>query len=209
MPHSTLSSLNHEWLQLVECSVDVVADWRRNDLALSSAIDFDDVIGLIAAAPDRVLACLLRLGQAGDPRAYRVILQAMLGKAVRECRSFPWRFDEAIAELWLVIAEYPLERRPRSILANLGWALHHRMGSKPTPLMVIEPMGISAADVLDAAATLGMISSDSVQMLGLVYLDGLTSAEAGGVLGISADLVRYRCRRELRRLAEQAELLAA
>lgn len=209
MSYATLRSLNQEWSQLVAGSTDVVGQWKAHEQGLSSADDLDDVVRLIADAPDLVLAALMRLGRAGDGRAFRVILQAMLGKVVSECRRAPERFDEAIAELWLAIAEYPLERRPRSILANLGWALHRRLQTKSAPLLWIEPAGPAAAVVLSDAADMGVISAESFHLLGLVYLDGLTSAEAGGVLGISADLVRYRCRKELRRLADRAELLAA
>ena len=100
---------------------------------LAGASDLADLLELIRRRPDAVLAALLRLGADGDPLAHRVVLQTMLGKAVRLCAGRPDLLPEAISELWVAIVEYPLDRRPRSIAANLAWAVHRRLHRAPGP----------------------------------------------------------------------------
>ncbi len=204
----TLASLNQEWRQLVATSADAVAAWGRRYPQLGRAADLDGVLKLIASNPDGVLGALLELGSRGEVLAWRTVLQAMLGKAVRLTTRQPGRLAEAISELWVVIGEYRLERRPAAIASNLAWALRHRLSEKALLPLPARVKGPSAEATLSAAHSLGLIDAEILRTLQLVYLDGLTSAQAAKQLGISAELVRYRCSRSLRRLAGQAELLA-
>ncbi|PKQ23469.1 MAG: hypothetical protein CVT65_07930 [Actinobacteria bacterium HGW-Actinobacteria-5] len=105
-----LVALNDEWRSL---AVRGAPGWGRREPALAAASDLAGVLALIRAQPDPVLAALLRLGAAGDRLAHRVVLQTMLGKLVLLCTGRPDLLPEAISELWLAIAEYPLARRPR------------------------------------------------------------------------------------------------
>ncbi len=209
MSCSTVTALNAEWAELTRDTRPTVAGWRQRCTALTGADDLDDVLTGVRRAPDQVLASLLSWGAAGDRLAWRVVLQAMLGKAVLVGAGSDDRVAEAVSELWVVIAEYPLQRRPRSIAANLSWMLRRRLA--PTPLVAPEPEVVEpgAGATLAHARRLGLLEAAEHELLWLVYVEGLTSASAAQALGVSAELVRYRCSRTLRRLADHASLLAA
>lgn len=209
MTSATLVSLNSEWSQLTAAHSDVLIRWAQTEPVLGEALDLHDLLDLVRAAPDQVLLALLRLGRGGDPLAWRVVLQAMLGKAVSLSGGHEDVLVELVSELWLAIADYPIERRPHAVAANLSWTLRRRLVPAPMVLALFTPPEASAEATLDRARALCLIDEADHRTLSLVYLDGLTSARAGAALGISAELVRYRCRRTLRRLAAQADVLAA
>lgn len=209
-------ALNGEWAELVAVSGPVVAAWAERESALAEAADFADLLPAISAAPDAVLAALLRLGADGEGLAHRVVLQALLGKAVAVSAGRDEVFAEAVSELWLAIAEYPLPRRPRSIAANLSWTLRRRLTAAVTPELPRPVAAVvagfeqgepSAGETLAMARSLRLIDELDHRTLSLVYIAGLSSARAGEVLGVSAELVRYRCSRTLRRLAARSHLL--
>jgi DNA-directed RNA polymerase specialized sigma24 family protein len=209
---ATLARLNTEWAELAQTSAPTVAEWVRRCPQLEPAADLGHLLDVIRARPDDAMRALLELGRAGEPLAWRVVLQAMLGKVVLLCRSRPERFDEAVSELWLAIAEYPLERRPRSIAANLGWMLRRWLAEAsrvPGPQAAVHRVGATAEDTLVAARRLELIDAETHRTLWLVYVAGLTSARAAAELGTTSELVRYRCSHTLRRLAGHAELLSA
>ncbi len=211
----TLISLNYEWNELVPRSAPLVAGWARRFPALSVADDLGDLLALIPSAPDVILGALLRLGAEGESVAWRTVLQAMLGKAVLLSAGSDERFAEAVSELWVAIAEYPVSRRPRSIAANLAWGLRRRLAAGeglagPPSVAGREPTAeLNAVSTLAQARSLGLLDERGHHTLWLVYVAGLSSARAGAELGISPELVRYRCSRSLRRLAARADLLAA
>ncbi len=208
MRSSTLVSLNFEWDELVQTAGAPPLAWQAFD-ALRGVGDLDQLLLRIRQHPDATLAALLTLGADGDRLAWRVVFQAMLPKAVRLSRGSEDRFAEAVSELWVAIAEYPLARRPRSIAANLAWTLQRRLSPPPTVAMVPASPGPDADHTLSEARALGLIDAEHHRTLWLVYVLGLTSAAAAQELGISAELVRYRCSRSVRRLAGRADLLAA
>jgi len=210
MRDPALTALNSEWATLVAGPVGQLGDWAAAEPALAGVADLDGVLDLIRNKPDDVLAALLRLGAAGDPLAHRVVLQSMLGMLVRACSGRAGLLPEAMSELWLAIAEYPVERRPRSIAANLAWAVRRRLRSvpqlgQPAP----EPPEPGAAAVLAEARQFGLIDDVTHHTLWLVYVAGMTSQQAGLALGTTAGAVRWRCSHALRRLAGRAVLLAA
>ncbi len=209
MTNSTLLSLNSEWAELVAGTDAAVSGWAQCCPELAGAANLDQVLALAWSAPDAVLGALLRLGADGDTLARRAVLQAMLGKAVRLSGGRDERLAEAVSELWVAIAEYPLGRRPRSIAVNLAWTLHRRLARPKTVAAPIESAGPTAEGTLAQAHALGLIDDRAHRTLWLVYVAGLTSAKAAVELGTTPELVRYRCSRSLRRLASQAELLAA
>lgn len=210
-----VATLNAEWGRLVAGTAAQVETWAAREPALAGAGNVAAVLELVRQCPDQVLGALLRLGAAGDDLARRVVLQTMLGKLVRLYRGRPDEIEEAVSELWLTIAEYPLERRPRAIAPNLSWAVQRRMGQRrslPAPVcdtrfapVATEP---GASHTLALARRLGVIDEVTHQTLWTVYVAGLTSAEAAVALGTTAAGVRWRCSRAVRRLRAQATLLA-
>lgn len=213
-----LAALEEHWARLNSSSSDRVRSWAEQEPALTGSRDLLGVLALIRIAPDAVLAALLRLGRGGDQVAFVVVLKAMLGKAVRVSGGRPDALAEAISELWLAIVEYPLERRPRSIAANLAWTLHRRTRASPAtwarglgridepPAVLPEP---DATSTLADARQLGLIDELTHRTLWTVYVAGLSSPQAAAVLGTTPELVRWRCSRAIRRLRSQAALLAA
>lgn len=204
---ATLVSLNSEWAELVR-DAPPPATWQEHD-PLRGISSLDEVLERVRCEPDATLSALLSLGAGGDQLAWRAVFQAMLPKAVRLSRGREDRLTEAVSELWVAIADYPLARRPRSIAANLSWTLQRALAPTPVTLMVPTSPGPDADQTLGQARALGLIDAVHHQTLWLVYVAGMTSAAAAEELGISAELVRYRCSRSVRRLAGQAELLAA
>lgn len=204
-----LSELNAEWDLLVPCHDQTVAAWVGREPALGVASGLDELLGAIRRNPDPMMAALLRLGLDGEALARRVVLQSLLGKLVLLSRGRREWFDEAVSVLWVAIAEYPLQRRPQAIASNLLWTLRRALCPSVAVLMPAPLPEPTAEETLRAAMTLRLIDDESLRTLWLVYILGLTSDRAGVVLGVSAETVRYRCSRDLRRLAGQAPLLAA
>lgn len=213
MDGSTLvTALNREWAAL---SATPVGHWADGEPALAGITRLDEVLGAIRQAPDPVLAALLRHGAAGDQLARRAVLQTMLGKLVRLCARRPEALGEAVSELWLAIADYPLARRPRWIAANLAFSVQRRLArpSADRPIVDFDPPAAvpdqEAGATLAEARELGLIDECTHRTLWVVYVAGLSSSQAAAVLGTSAESVRWRCSRALRRLARHNELLAA
>lgn len=205
-----LEALNTEWRALLSGPSGQPAEWTTTEPALAGAHDLDELLDLIRRSPDDVLAALLRLGSGGHPLAHRVVLQTMLGMVVRLCAGRPALVPEALSELWLAIVEYPLDRRPRAIAANLAWTVRRAVNAVPPPAPPpAEPYGPDAASVLADARSLGLIDEVTHRTLWTVYVAGLTSQQAAAVLGSTAGAVRWRCSSALRRLAGEARLLAA
>ena len=128
---SLTAPLNAEWDELV---------WdprTRAELAEAPIAGHTDLGALLLAcgphraadqeASDAVLARVVAAGLEGRTLAVRVALQRVLGPIVAiTMRRTPGRraerrvvFDELCATAWLVIATYPLARRPRRIAANI------------------------------------------------------------------------------------------
>jgi hypothetical protein len=207
---AALTALNSEWNALLPGPAGLLSEWGVAEPALAGVVDLRGVLDLIRRNPDEVLAALLRLGAAGDPLAHRVVLQTMLGMLVRFCAGRPLLLPEAISELWLAIADYPLQRRPRAIASNLAWAVRRRLHTVPSPEQPEpEPPEPGASAVLAEARQVGLIDDLTHHTLWLVYVAGMTSQEAALTLGTTAGAVRWRCSHALRRLAGRAALLAA
>lgn len=204
-----IEALNSEWDRLSRTDASA---WGEFEPALASLDQLGGVLERIRQHPDPTLAALIRLGRAGDQLAWRAVLQATLGMVVRLCVTSPQLLEAALSELWLLIAEYPLERRPRAIAANLRWELRRRIACTCSPLApspLPSPAEPDAAATLSQARHLGLIDQATHRTLWEVYVAGNTSAEAAKRLGTTAAAVRWRCSAALRRLAQHAELLAA
>lgn len=208
--HPALRALNSEWQVLLPTSVGQLMEWALTEPVLAGADDLDGVLDLIRQHPDDALAALLRLGAGGRTLAHRVVLQTMLGMVARLCAGRPALLPEAISELWLAIVDYPLDRRPRAIAANLAWTVRRSLHTAtPPPPPPPQPRDPDAASVLADARRLGLIDEVTHRTLWTVYVAGLTSQQAADVLGTTAGAVRWRCSNALRRLAGRARLLAA
>lgn len=141
--------LNAEWLRLAQdpAAESACVAWSRAAPVLSGATTPEEVLRRITRAPDVVLGALLAAAAGGDALAGRVVLQAMLGKAVRMAVGDRWgTIDDYVAALWCVIATYPLAARPGRVAANLALETlkavrRERYGSGDVPL---EPAGLMA-----------------------------------------------------------------
>jgi hypothetical protein len=117
-----IRALNVDWArQRLAPASSTIRSWQATDPALAQ---LDTLVDIEAAASrvganDATLAALLRLAQAGDKLAARLLLQVLLGVAVRlaartvhhtrgdleEARS------RAVEALWQCIHRYPVDRR--------------------------------------------------------------------------------------------------
>lgn len=181
---------------------------------LSGADDLAEALASVQAAPDAVLGALLRCG---DALAHRVVLQAMLGRAVLDAARDPSHdFDDYVAELWLRIATYPLARRPIRIAANLALDTRKRVRGRkevhpvdPARLLhlvqVSDEDGSAPADLLlTQAQRTALITATTERALRLIYTEGLDTRQAAAVLGVAPAALRQRCARAVRRLAAHA-----
>lgn len=132
-----------EWVSLnaLPSSAAAVHKWGRLEPVLTGYRVPANLVDAVDAAPadgkDEILGALIRLFQAGHQLAGRVVLQSMLiklGRITLRTRGTSsdnaWAEDRrhiAVAEFWDVLANYPLERRPRKIAANLALDTLHRI----------------------------------------------------------------------------------
>lgn len=209
-PDRTAEQLNAEWAA-AWAHVGVPEAWPQHPAS------FGEVLAGIAHDADPRLAALLRLAP-DDARAGRVVLHAVLGKLVLLARDDRRHgLADYVAECWLQICRYPLQRRPLRIAANLTldtraalWRTQPVVHTVDAALLD-EVSALQPADpvsVVRAAVDLGLIDRASAACLAAVYCFGLRSHEAGAQLSLSADTVRWRNSRALRRLAAHATQLA-
>lgn len=215
---ATLSALNRDWDDLTARHPSLPTSWRLASPALRPPGSLGDVLERVRADPDAVLFALLRLHRAGDELAGRTVVQTMLGKLVRmSARDADASLEEYLAALWVRVATYPLQRRPRSVAANLALdtlkavksSVRQQQCHLPAQLSVAsptDPLGDADA-VLDAGVRLGVIDATTRATMRCVYVDGRTSASAGTLLGLSADAVRWRCSKGVRALRGAAPAL--
>lgn len=232
--YRVVAELNREWLATDKCPE--VVEWSTRHTALAGCSGLHDVLARVGDDPDPVLGALVWEVRRGSRAAARTVLQAMLGKVVLMARSDPIvGVDTYLCAMWERIRTYPLERRPRHIAANL--ALDARKAARrdggSSAVVVPWPPGatftsmvdryavrervdhgqdvsvLTAGDVIRAALELQLIDSDAGALLGTVYGEGLTSAEAAGRHHTSAAMVRQRCSRAVRRLAEHSDEIAS
>ena len=130
----------------------------------------------------------------------------------------PFYVLEDIAECWLQLCRYPLQRRPHRIAANLAMDTRSHVRAAGPALPSIDPhhlpepserVSMDVTRVVRAATRLGLIDADSGACLYAVYGLGLRSHEAARQLRISPELVRWRNARSIRRLTPHAVALAA
>lgn len=215
----TVRNLNDDWADLACAGVPMPASWRSGCAELGEESELAGVLDAVRRSPDAVLLALLRLHAEGDALAGRAVLQTMLGKLVRMAVRDPDHpFADYLAAMWERIATYPVDRRRRSVAANLALDSLKAVKSsrwRCVGLPEFEPAWSPAEpelrgdSVLDAGVQLGLIDPLTRRTLEVVYLGGRTSAAAASELGTSADAVRWRCSRGVRALRGHARQLAA
>lgn len=160
---------------------------------------------------DAVLAALLRAARTDDVAA-RVVLQRLLPGLVS--RSGRWGerrkggstepFDELLSVAWTVIREFPVERRPHHLAANLlrdaeavafTRTARRAIVMELTPPNTLDlPVEVSNADdpqgeLADVLAAAGSLSDDDMALLELL-LQGHSQAEVAAKLSMSVRTVR-------------------
>jgi hypothetical protein len=184
-----------------------------------------------------VLAALLSELSIGDQLAGRVVLQALIGRMVRMAQRDPRSsVDDYLALLWCVINNYPLQRRPVRIAANLSldtlkavsrehqwlgragvtlWPSSESLeellppaGRDGNPLDTPPPADLEALEVLEAGRQLRLIDDAVSALLTSVYVDGMTGTQSARRFHTSAGMIRVRCSKAVRQLAAHAVELA-
>jgi DNA-directed RNA polymerase specialized sigma24 family protein len=234
---SVVEALDREWRELDLRHPGTVSRWAGRHDALATGRSFDDVLSAARLYSDPVLGALLTEASRGDQLAGRVVLQALIGRMVRMAQRDPRAgIDDYLARLWSAIGNYPLERRPARIAANLSMDTlkavsqeHRWMGRGdvmlwPSSELLDEllppagpdgsrydspqPVDMEARRVLEAGILLGLIDDSAVALLRSVYVDGMTSIEAARRFNTSAGMVRARCSNVVRELATHSVELA-
>jgi DNA-directed RNA polymerase specialized sigma24 family protein len=227
-----VEALNRDWDELVDRHRGSVRGWSRRHGALAECRSLADVLLAARGQPDAVLGALLTEVSTGDPLAARVVLQAMLGRMVRMAGRDPAAgVDDYLSALWCRIRSYPLAARPSRIAANLSMDTFKTVSAErrwlreaevtPWPPVVfwdeehdhllveqeVDPFVASA--VLAAGRDRGVIDGPVHALLFSVYVDELTGPQAADRHWTTAESVRVRCSRALRRLAAHRDELLA
>ncbi len=212
--------------------------WRRRHPCLAGFASLEELLdgcgwdpGVPQHVADARLAALVGEASAGDSAAVRVVLERVLPglvhraarRARRDGRPFGELLGELVAVAWLVIAEYPLARRPVKIAANIIRDTEYRLfgyvpatvrSSRPAapdtlPLSAAGPDGRPVDGPTPAAVEVLELLADAVRA-GFPHADAVLLAElcVAGVSpsvlatrdGVTARAVRIRRRVALTRL---------
>jgi hypothetical protein len=234
---SLVEALDREWCELVRDHRETAARWADCHDVLDSCRTLDDVLSAARLGSDPVLAALLSELSTGDQLAGRVVLQALIGRMVRMAQRDPRSsVDDYLALLWCVINNYPLQRRPVRIAANLSldtlkavsrehqwlgrggvtlWPSSESLeellppaGRDGNRLDTPPPVDLEALEVLEAGRQLRLIDDSASALLTSVYVDGMTGIQSARRFHTSAGMIRLRCSKAVRQLAAHAVELA-
>lgn len=230
---SLVGRLNAEWARLCTdpAAVATVGVWSGEHAALAGCTSLSAVEHAVAtgsrADADAVLLMLLRRGRDGDALATRAVLQLMLGKAIRIAATHTGRDtravleDTAITALWTVVANYPIERRPTKVAANIAMdtlrltvaELSHQQHETPTGPEHVRgtdsagddlPPDLELLDVLMWAVETATISPQDATLVLDIHAPG-PGREGGPVAaerhGLTWAAARQRSSRAIRRIA--------
>ncbi|MCL2464866.1 MAG: hypothetical protein FWF28_07330 [Micrococcales bacterium] len=220
------AAIDREWGSLCERSSgrDVPSSWRR---ALPSyAVPpstrercfLADVCELVGRRDDDVASALVRLAQAGDQLAGRVMIQAMLPKLWAMSRRDPWHdFGDYVAAAWIRVMTFHAAARHHALLVNLcldclkqlsRQGAHDRRFPLSAPVCDSPDSAGYINQMVMLAVDYGMVSPRCGDVLHSVYCDGLTGREAAERHDISSEMVRYYCSSAIKTLrARRTELL--
>ena len=192
------------------------ADWARvSDATLDAPLSVTAAEALVRARRegDPWLGRLIVAAQDGDALAGRCVVQAVLGRLVAIARrDSRLDVDQLAGALWLRIRSYPLERRPRAIVSNLVLDARKDAVAELRPLPIPPPppprRHAVAADLLIEAVRIGVIDAPIAEVMGSVYVLGLSGKAAAERHGVTPTTVRWRCSAGMRRLALAREQLS-
>jgi len=218
-----------------------LARWRDRHPDLAGFATHDELVdgcGRDRSVPqqlaDQRLAVLVGEARCGDRAAARVVLERVLPTLVRSairrvlasnCPFAP-ALDDLVASAWLVIVNYPLDRRPAKVAVNIVRDAEYRQfgyvpaavrASVPAPVHALpaRPAGLAGqpADDVDPAAVevLGLLAeavraglpAADARLLAELVVFGRTPEEVAARDGVTGRAVRFRRRAAIDRLAEQ------
>lgn len=218
----TKTSILTDFESLIRPSAAMVSTWAAQHAALRGCADLPAVIAAIGSDPDGVLGALLHETGQGCPVAPRVVLHAMLPKMRSMARLDPAAsLDDYLAHLWLRIATFPLDRRPRRIAANLALdtlkSVKADQSSSLVPVATLDDEPdlhdpadwLSARRLLRAAVDLRLIDPTTHATMLEVYAEGLPEAAVAVRQRVTPTTIRRRCNRGIRVLTAHASELAA
>ena len=133
--------------------------WSTSEPVLAGLVSLQQLITRIDEGTrdedDALLAALIRLAQAGQTMAGRVVLQAMLPKLIRFSHTTRPTRESAQAEdhrhvivatFWTVLARYPIQRRPSRVAAGLALDTLHALTAETRSGIVELPMPAGAME---------------------------------------------------------------
>ena len=189
-------------------------DWEQiRDHTLACGATAAEALVRVRTDGDPWLLALVARAQQGEQLAGRVVVQAVVRLLAKMARGDErLTVNDLVSALWVRIAVYPVDRRVTSVVANLVLDAKKDVLAEARPLRPLgtpDETGVSARALLVEATELAIISEDLRVALDAVYVEGLTSEEAGRHLGLTATTVRWRCSVGRRRLAAAKNRLAA
>lgn len=221
----SVRELLREFESLTTSSTPLVAAWARRHPVLAGCVELRDVLTAVRPDPDAVLGALLQETADGCMVAGRVVLQALLPKMITMAGrdAEPGVLDDYVCALWLRIIDYPLDRRPQRIAANLVLdTLKTVRAERGAQLVLLDRAQIHALPwlrgeptrrpdphtLLRAAMDRGLVDPHTHNVLASVYAEGLSSAETAKRFGVTPNAIQRRCRRGIRAIAARAHELA-
>lgn len=218
----SLSSLLNEFDRLERTDPPEVSHWVDRHAALAGCRGLQDLLDAIQHAPDATLAALIAEAHAGSPLAALVVARALVPKLIVLAARDPHNaVEDYLSQLWLRIADYPLDRRPVRIAANLSldtrkslWAEHRQgltvigyadeLSSSP---VAREP---DSRTILRTAEQLGLVDPRTHAVMLGVFSEGLSRTTVARRHRVTTRTIDRRCHRGIRTLAAHSqELLAA
>lgn len=212
----TLIGLAEEWV-----AINATAEYHRQvaQMGFPGCTRPGDVLDMIDSSTD-VLECndvLYRLVTHDSYLSSRMVLQALLprilkialGRAARS-ETLEDHLQILITEVWESIASYPAHCT-RYVAYNLTrrHGFPQETDDRCVPVAEIyETADTTAAEaelelnlLLDAGLRAGAVSSEDVDLLLEIYVQGYNATEAAKPRNVSAAAIRKRCQRALSRLS--------
>jgi DNA-directed RNA polymerase specialized sigma24 family protein len=216
--------LEQEWHSLLRTTLRTgFVRWQPSEPALARFASAESLLAFLhderrRGGEDALLLALLRLATE-ERLAGRVVLQALLpglkriaGRLLRDAHERAELWELLLGHCWERICVYPVERRPRSVAANLLLdTLHATLRElEQTRKRRAELTDLSRApapaverDVeqpLRAAVAAGAISEHEAELILRVRIDGDPIGVVAEGFGVSYDAARVRLQRAERRL---------
>jgi DNA-directed RNA polymerase specialized sigma24 family protein len=222
-----------------------VARWARRHPCLAGLGSLDEVVsacradgGVEGELANQRLAAVVAEALEGDTTAHRVALQRVVPPLVRRAARRARRhrlpldgvLEDLLATAWVVIGEYPLDRRPLKIAANVVLdtefgvfaepsrtarntvpvapedltAVRDRAGYDQREAAIGEPERVleDLPHLLREAIGHGLATEDA-RLLAELFLFGMSVAEIAERDGVSRRWVRKRRLRAVRQIAER------